>query len=238
MHSLQRLERLAARGRTLQLSAHPERPDGPEREWFRVQLAAGDADRATVLVYGDIGGWWGVDVEKLVRELHALDVGYLDLHINSQGGSMFDGYALYAALLQHRAYVTAWVDGVAASAASVVLMAGDKRIGEKPSRVMVHEASVYPGSGNKRHLREQAQLLEEFDTDIAEIYADRTGGDAATFTAAMEASTWYSSTAAVEVGLLHEITDRSTKAAPESRSSQLVKARHRARMTLGGVSTT
>lgn len=236
MYNLRRLERLAARGRTLDLSNRPPAPpDLVPREWFKLAVDE-PADEATVLVYGDIGGWWGVDVDRLVRDIHALDVARIRTHINSHGGSMFDGFALYAALLQHRAHVTTWVDGIAASAASVVLMAGDTRIGEKPSRVMVHEASVYPGNQNKRGLREQADLLEQFDEDIAQVYADRAGGDAARFLADMEAETWYSSAAAVDVGLLHEVADHSTPA-PESRASQLVKARHRARMTLGGVST-
>lgn len=236
MHSLQRLEQLARRARTLALSNQPERPDGPAREWYRLAVDPA-GEEATVLVYGDIGGWWGVDVDRLVGEIHALDVARIAVHVNSQGGNMFDGFSLYAALLQHRAHVTTWVDGIAASAASVVLMAGDLRKAEKPSRVMVHEASVYPGSQNKRGLREQADLLEEFDADIAQIYADRAGGDAATFLAAMEAETWYSSAAALQAGLVHEVVDHSTPA-PESRTSQLVRARHRARhMTLGGVST-
>lgn len=237
MLNLPRLNALAARARNLYLSTQTEaRPPAEQlNRWFRVTAAAGD-QAATVFVYGDIGGWWGVDADELVREIHALQVDQLDVHINSYGGQMFDGFAIYSALRNHPATVTTWVDGVAASAASVIAMAGDQVVMEKPSRLMIHCSGTY-ASGNKHDLRGAADLLEEFDGSISEVYADRGKLSAAKFLEAMEAETWYSSAAALDVGLCDRVAGADTKTTgPESRASQLVRARARAlAKTLEGV---
>lgn len=242
MLNLQRLERVAARARSrLYAAGAPPVPDGERQDWFRI-VAAADPARATVLIYGDIGGWWGVDAGQLVREVHALDVAQLDVHVNSQGGDMFDGFSIYAALRQHPATVEMSVDGVAASAASIIVMAGDTIRMEKPARLMVHRSAIRYASGNCDDLQELADLLRDFDASIAEVYADRSGGDPDAMLAAMAAETWYTATAALEAGLCDEIADPATggrsTSAPETRVSQLIRARHRALMTtLGGVST-
>lgn len=237
MVKLQRLNALAARARNLYLTAQTEpRPPAEQlTRWFRVTAAAGDTS-ATVFVYGDIGGWWGVDADELVREIHALQVDQLDVHINSYGGQMFDGFAIYSALRNHPAHVRSWVDGVAASAASIIAVAGDEVIMERPSRLMIHCSGTY-ASGNKHDLRGAADLLEEFDGSISEVYAEHGKLSAAQFLEAMESETWYSSAAAMDVGLCDRIAgDVPAAAPPESRASQLVRARHRARLsTLEGV---
>jgi ATP-dependent protease ClpP protease subunit len=224
---------LATRARLAQLNAErgEQRPTA-RTEWYRVQMAA-EQERATILVYGDIGGWYGVDADQLVREVHALDVKGIDLHINSQGGSMFDGFAIYAAFRNHPAQVTAWIDGVAASAASVIAMAGDEIVIEKMGRIMIHDAGMY-ASGNAADLREAAQLLDDFSASVAECYADRSGGTPAAFRQAMLAETWYGAAQAVQVGLADRVNG--TTAPPENLVSRLIRAR--ARVALGGVSTT
>ena len=241
MVNLQRCNQLARRGRLLSMSARAravadghETPPPAPAEWFRVSLDADD-DAATILVYGDIGGWWGVDAESLVAEIHRLKVAKINAHINSYGGSMFDGFAIYSTLLNHPAAVTTYVDGVAASAASVIAMAG-RCVMEKPARLMIHDAGNW-ASGNAADLREAAQLLDEFSDSVADIYADKAGGKAADFRAAMLAETWYSATAALEVGLCDQVgTGETERTAPENRTPRSIRARARA-SALGGVST-
>lgn len=229
--NLSRANALAARGRALYYANQPSsfNPVEKTREWYRVTNAA-DPEQATVLVYGDIGGW-GVDVEQLVRDVQVLDAKHIDLHINSLGGLMFDGFSAMAAFRNHPATVTTHVDGVAASAASVLAMAGDEIEMEKPARLMIHDAGVLT-AGNPRELREVADLLDEFSDSIAEIYADRAGGSVASWREAMTAETWYSAAQAVAVGLADRVNG-TTPAAPESQASQLIRAR--ARVALGGV---
>lgn len=237
-HDLAHVRQVAGRLRSYALSEHAGEPRPAAEKltrWFRVENAAGSDKAATIFVYGDIGGWWGVDADQLVREVHALEVDELEVHINSYGGQMFDGFAIYAAIKNHPATVTTWVDGVAASAASVIAMAGDTIKVEAPGRIMIHDAATY-ASGNPRDLREVADLLDDFSASVAQIYADRAGGTAESFREAMIAETWYSSAAALEAGLADEIVGavQTKRTAPESRGSQRVRAHARA-MALGGV---
>jgi ATP-dependent protease ClpP protease subunit len=105
-------------------------PDREPRRWYEmVRAEAGDA--ATIRIFGDIGeSWWGdsVSATSFADELDALgrNVRSIELRINSPGGDMFDGVAIYNTLRNHSARKTVYVDGLAASAASVIAMAGDE----------------------------------------------------------------------------------------------------------------
>lgn len=226
MRDLTRLVALAERGRQL-TAVHRGQPGS-----LRVEAAA--SGRTTVRVYGFIGSIWdedGVTAASFAKELDRIGDGGIDLHLNSGGGSVFDAIAMHAALLNHPSDVIVTVDGVAASAASFLAMAGDEIVIEKPAKMMIHDASGIV-LGNKRDMREMADLLEELDGTIAGIYADRTGKPAAHWAAAMEKTTWYSSAEAVKAGLADRVANDKTKGEPEDRRSQLIRAR--ARVTLRG----
>lgn len=202
------------------------RPTNGKPEWsFRIENAA--KGRAKVYIYDVVGGW-DLNAGDFVQKLHALDVAGIDLHVNSPGGFVFDGVAIYSALKNHKADVTTYVDGVAASAASFVAMAGDEIVVEKPARMMIHDAQAV-GVGNAADMREYADLLDETSDTIAGIYADRAGGKPADWRAAMLANagsgTWYSAHAAVDAGLADRVANDSP--APEDRASQLIRARAR-----------
>jgi ATP-dependent protease ClpP protease subunit len=227
MRDLSRLVALAERGRQL-ARAEKSAPGS-----LRVEAAA--SGRTTVRVYGYIGGDWfddGITAASFAKELDGIGDGGIDLHLNSGGGSVFDAIAMHAALLNHPSDVVSYVDGVAASAASFLAMAGGEIVIEKPAKMMTHNASGIV-LGNKRDMREMADLLDELDGTIAGIYADRTGKPAAHWAAAMEKTTWYSSAQAVEAGLADRIANDSKAAAPEDRRSQQIRAR--ARVALGRV---
>jgi ATP-dependent protease ClpP protease subunit len=221
--NLHRLESLAERGRAL-TKAPTARGD-----WYRIVAAD---DRAEVYLY-DVISEWGVSASDFVRELRAINAPRIDLHLNSPGGLVFDGIAIYSALKNHPATVTSFVDGIAASAASFVAMAGDEIVMEKPAKMMIHNARGLTLGDPDDH-REMADLLDELSDTIAEIYADRAGGTVAGWRTAMRKETWYSAAQAVEAGLADRVAnDKQHQAAPEDRRSQMIRAR--ARVALGGV---
>lgn len=226
MRDLTRLIALAEQGARLTNAAAPG-------ERWAITFKAAAQGRTSVLVYGYIGDDWdGVTASTFAGKLAEVGNGGIDLHINSGGGSVFDGIAMHAALVNHASDVVSYVDGIAASAASFLAMAGDEIVIEKPAKMMIHEASGIV-LGNKREMRELADVLEELDGTIAEMYADRAGGKAADWLTRMEATTWYSSAQAVEAGLADRVAnDKSKAGAPEDRRSQMIRAR--ARVALRG----
>jgi ATP-dependent protease ClpP protease subunit len=201
----------------------------PERSTpcFTVTNAAA---AAKLYVYDVIGGY-DQDASEFVQAVHGITAKTIDLHVNSPGGFVYDAVAMYEALKAHQATVNVHIDGLAASAASFLAMAGDSVEIAKAGRVMVHDAQGI-GIGGPADMREYADLLDDVSDDISGYYADRAGGKPATWRAAMSATTWYSAQQAVDAGLADRVT--STNTAPESQASQRVRARARV-LALGGV---
>jgi ATP-dependent protease ClpP protease subunit len=179
-------------------------PSAPP-SWYRV--ARNDAERsAEIFIYDEIGGnWWGggVSADDFVRELAALNVDRIDIRMNTPGGDAFDGIAIYNALRVHRAQVHVYVDALAASAGSIIAMAGDQVTMRRAARMMIHDAAGW-GMGNAADFRAYADLLDALSDDIASTYLARAGGTRATWREAMLAETWYDGPAAVAAGLADE----------------------------------
>jgi ATP-dependent protease ClpP protease subunit len=173
------------------------------RQWYRVSNTA-DSDTAELWIFDEIGGWFGVAASDFVNELRAIKASNLDVHLNSPGGNVFDGIAIYNAIRTHPAKVTTYVMGLAASAASFIAMAADRVVMRKHSQMMIHDAQGV-GLGNSQVMKDLADLLERQSDNIAGIYADRAGGDVADWREAMRKETWYSDTEAVDAGLADEI---------------------------------
>lgn len=177
------------------------------RPWYRIEYAADEED-ATVWIYDAIvdgdGYFGGVPAESFVKELNALDAETIHLRINSPGGSVFPAMAIYTALRNHPARVVAHIDGLAASAASFVALAADEVRMTKGAFYMIHNGHVF-AIGDKRRLRETADLLEKVDGQILDIYAGRTDKDADEVTAWMDAETWFTAEEAKEAGFVDEI---------------------------------
>jgi ATP-dependent protease ClpP protease subunit len=187
-----------------------------KRPWFRIeaQNAASTESQpsqsADVFIYDEIGeSFWGggVSAQTMATELAALDVDELNVYINSPGGAAWDGVAIMNAIRRHRAHVTVYVDGLAASAASVIAMAGDKIVMNRGSELMIHDASG-GAYGNAEYVAEVAEILHKLSDSIADVYAGRTGTDRATWRAAMLAETWYTAEEAVAAGLADEWADQ------------------------------
>lgn len=175
------------------------------RPWYSIRNeSTSTSTKAKVYLYDAIGGWFGVTANDFVRELTDLDVDEIELHINSPGGSVYDGIAIRNALVQHDAKVTAIVDGLAASAASYIALAGDEVVMAPNSELMVHDAS---GAclGWAEDMRKMAEDLDRISDNIASMYADKAGGDAKAWRKVMLAETWYSADEAVAAGLADRV---------------------------------
>ena len=188
-----------------------QRPAGAQRGYEI--LAAAEPDAPTrVLLYDEIGGW-GVMAGEFVQALDAVK-GDLDLRVNSPGGDVFDGIAIYEALAARPGMLRVTVDALAASVASVIAMAaspGELVMG-KSARMMIHDGWGMC-VGNAADMAETAKLLNEISGTLSEIYAERTGQSAEHWREAMLAETWYSAQAAVDAGLADRVADRKPRGA-------------------------
>ncbi|MFY1686485.1 head maturation protease, ClpP-related [Plantactinospora sp. WMMB782] len=198
-------------------------PDGP-RQWYRIQPAAQaaetgkSADEVDVYVYGVIGGWWsGVDAATFVRELRDIDAKQINVHINSVGGSVYDGNAIFQALRNHKARIVTYVDALAASAASVVAMAGDHRVVAPYAELMVHKAWGLC-IGNDDDMEKTRDDLARISRTLAKVYTNRSTSDATVddWLEVMRAETWYDADEAVDAGLMHEVQEDAEKTTPDN----------------------
>lgn len=186
------------RAHDLPVASAPGSPVAGKADWYSIE-DKGDKT-ATVRIYEPIGGWFGLSAGEFARELSDLDVDTIDLRLNSGGGSVFDGVAIHNSLLAHRARVDVTVDGVAASIASVIAMAGDTVTMGAGTRMMIHNPSAGV-IGQAADLRAIANLLDEIGKDIAGFYTARGGKDSAYWLDLMAAETWMSAQEAVDYGL-------------------------------------
>lgn len=195
--------------RRLAVLAKPPEGARTNRQWYDIRAEKGDVTE--VFLYDVIDTWWGVSADTFVRDLQAIKTPNITLRVNSPGGDVFDGWAIYQGLKQHPANVTVQIDGLAASSASVVAMAGDRIVMGKPSDMMIHD----PWSmmvGPAAVMRQEADLLDKLGGQIAEVYADKTGGSAADFRDLMLAETWLTEQEAVDLGLADEVLGKPSAA--------------------------
>ena len=173
-----------------------------DREWWRITNAK--KPRTAVLdIYDEIGPW-GTTAKDLVAQLRALDTDEIQMHVNSPGGDYFDALAILNTLRDHTARVVATVDGVAASAASFIVMAADEIVMARNSELMIHDAAGM-AMGDSETMRDLADRLDHISNNIASMYAERAGGSAQDWRAAMRAETWYSAQEAVDAGLADRV---------------------------------
>ncbi|GHH30232.1 hypothetical protein GCM10018792_76460 [Streptomyces rubradiris] len=172
------------------------------RSWYRISNAA-SADEAEVMLYDEVGGWLGATADEFIADLRGITAPSIRLRVNSPGGSVFEGVAIANALRSHPAQVTVQVDGIAASIASVIAMAGDRIEMAPNTMLMIHDASGVC-MGNAADMEEMAELLDLISDNIADAYAQRAGGTRDEWRARMRAETWYLPEDAVAAGLADE----------------------------------
>lgn len=205
--------------------------DVVSRETPCFRMVETDDGPPKLYVYDIIGGW-DMDASEFVRAVHGVTADSLDLHINSPGGFVYDGVAMFEALQESGARVDVHIDGLAASAASFLAMAGDSVEIAKAGRMMIHDAQGV-GVGGPADMREYADLLDAVSDDISGYYAERAGGTAASWRKAMTATTWYSAQQSVDAKLADRVSGGKKTESPDNRT-RLITARHRVLTTLGG----
>lgn len=186
----------------------------------RTRDLRGDAGgvRGALYLYEQIGrSWWddsgttAKDVAEALAELKAAGVKSLDIFVNSPGGNIFEAKAIYAELKRFEGERHVHVDGIAASAASFIAMAGTKITTAPAATWMIHDVWVY-GAGNAAELRKLADVLELESSAFADVYAARSGSKVEDVKAWMQAETWMNAKTAHERGF----TDEISAAEPES----------------------
>lgn len=168
--------------------------------------------KAEIFIYSDIGYDWWEDkstAQLFAEELKNLgDISSIDLHINSNGGDVFDGQAIHSLIKNHKGFVTAYIDGLAASIATVIAMGADKVIMPKNAMMMIHNAwtGLY---GNANDLRKMADDLDHINDTIVNTYLakvkDKT--DEATIRDLMDKESWLNAEECLSLGLCDEVSE-------------------------------
>lgn len=171
--------------------------------WFRMQ--AGHQSDADIYIYDEIG-FWGVTAKQFISDLNALgDITHINLHINSPGGDVFEGIAIFNALKTHGASITVYVDGVAASMASVIAMVGTPVIMPENTFMMIHKPFGFTG-GDAEDMRTYADLLDKVEAVLLPAYAQKTGKTTDEVAAMLADETWMSGAECLAHGFADQVT--------------------------------
>lgn len=193
-------------------------------KWNPAIQAAVENTSETITVYGVIGEDWygeGVTLKRIDAALRAIGERDVTVYINSPGGDMFEGIAIYNRLREHSHKVTTKVLGMAASAASIIYLAGKERQVASSAFLMIHNCWTFL-AGNRHYLRDIADDMQEFDAAMAELYAETSGQPVNDMAELMDDETFIRGKRAVELGLATsllsatEITERETEEASQT----------------------
>jgi ATP-dependent Clp protease protease subunit len=178
---------------------------------------AKDDNTGELMLYGDISSssWYGDEVtpKQFKEDLDALgSIKSLNIYINSGGGDVWAGQAIHSMLRRHDSSKTVYIDGLAASIASVIAMAGDKIIMPKNAMMMIHKAWTI-SVGNADDFRKMADDMDKVDESIKSVYIAKTGLSDAEITGLMERETWMTAEDAVAKGFADEVEQEKKLAA-------------------------
>jgi len=159
-------------------------------------------------LYGSIGSGWFADISSkdVKAKLDSITAKTINIHINSPGGDVFESIAIHNLLKNHKASIKVYIDGLAASGASVIAMAGDKIIMPKNTMMMIHRAWTF-AYGNAAELRKIANDLEKIDTAVTESYTSRFVGERSELERLLDEETWLTAAECKVLGFCDEIVD-------------------------------
>ena len=176
----------------------------PQSSWYSIKaLSRGTVE---VLLYDEIGAW-GISAQQFAKDLKAVgDVSRIDLRVHSPGGDVFEGTAIYNLLKHHPARVEGYVDGLAASMATVILMACDVVYIPENGLMMIHKPWGITG-GDADDMRRYVELLDKIEDTMVMAYASKTGKSAEDIKALLKEETWMTGKEAIEAGFADQLTE-------------------------------
>ncbi len=203
----------------------PEERGESMRKYWQLEVKGSEA---SIFIYGDIVSepwkWYESDVTShdLVKEIEGLDVDVIHCYINSYGGEVAEGLAIYNALKRHKAKVKTYCDGFACSAASVVFMAGDERIMSASSMLMIHNAWMW-AAGDANELRKQADDLEKINEASNNAYLEHINISKEQLQEMLDKETWLTAQEALDMGFCTTVVTDRKKAANQSARMKIVQ---------------
>ena len=169
----------------------------------------------TIYVYDEIGPSWmglvGADSMRLALD-DMRDKKNIQVRVNSPGGDAFEGMTIYNLLKDHPAEIEIVIDGLAASAASIIAMAGNEIVMAKNAFLMIHNPWTY-AAGEAKDLRKTADVLDKLKVSLSEVYANRSGLDIEEVNQMLDDETWFSAEEGIEKGMITSITENQTASA-------------------------
>lgn len=176
----------------------------PKNSWYSIKaLSRGTAE---VLLYDEIGAW-GITAQQFAKDLKAMgDLSRIDLRVHSPGGDVFEGTAIYNLLKHHPARVEGYVDGLAASMATVILMACDTVYIPENGLMMIHKPWGITG-GDADDMRRYVELLDKIEDTMVMAYASKTGKGPEEIKSLLKEETWMTGREAVEAGFADQLTE-------------------------------
>jgi ATP-dependent Clp protease protease subunit len=173
--------------------------DAKEKDWYSIK-AADTSGNAEIKIY-DVIGWPFVEADAFLNDLSHMNAETITVKINSPGGDVFDGTAIYNALADHDAKIITSVEGIAASMASVIALSGDERRIYKNANFMIHNAWTI-AMGDYNDLIKEAGVLKSISGQMAETYAEKTGKPQAEMQKLMDDTTWFTGQQSVDFGFM------------------------------------
>lgn len=191
------------------------------KSWYSISAKA-ELSQTEISIFDEIG-YWGVSAKQFIGDLKSVPANHnILLRIHSPGGEVFDGNAIANALKRHPGGVTVQIEGLAASMATVIALAGSPVKMAANGFYMIHNPWGV-AMGDAGDMREQAELLDKIQTGIVNAYADKSGQTVEQVQAWMDAETWFTADEALAAGFIDEITDAHKMAASANKFDRLAK---------------
>lgn len=194
------------------------------KPWFSIKNEAGIAK---IYLYGDISTY-DENIQDFVTKFSQIQAPEIHVHINSLGGDVFTGIAIYSTLIQSDKKIMTFIDGVAASIASVIALGGEKVFMVRNGSFMIHKISGL-SYGNAKDHQKTAELLEQLEAQIIDIYNQKTGISSEELKNMLDQETWLNAEQAMEKGFVDEIVAAMKITAPDQPEN--LKLKHPERLT-------
>jgi ATP-dependent Clp endopeptidase proteolytic subunit ClpP len=172
-------------------------------KWYNIQNKAGET--ADIYIFDEIGTY-GVTAQDFISEIKGLKDMPINLRINSLGGDVFDGMAMYNVIKRREAKTTVYIEGIAASIATIIALGADEVIMAENSLFMIHNA--WGGtSGEAKDMRKTAETLDKITSELTDIYVKKTGLSYDTLAEMMDEESWLNADEAFALGFVDTISD-------------------------------